>query len=129
MRTVLFFASDRPELAGDLLVLLEFRNCRVPPGQGALRVLHDLHLPEGHLQCVEYHEVPLKRVPDAEEELYRLHGLENAYDASERAEDTCLLAARDEAFRRRFRIEAPVDREAGVRVEDRYLPVEPEHRA
>src|SRR3972149_7427434 len=117
MRAFLIFASNRPELAGYLVVLLEFRNCRVRPAQGALRVLHDLHLPEGHLQCVEYHEVPLKRVPDAEEELYRLHGLENAYDASERAEDTCLLAARDEAFRRRFRLEAPVAGEGGVRVD------------
>jgi hypothetical protein len=95
---------------------------------GALRVALQLERAELHLQGIEEQEPADQRLAGADDELQRLGGLDGAHDAGQHAEHAAFGAARDEARRRRFRIEAAIAR-AVLRREDRDLAVEPEDAA
>src|SRR2546428_11566029 len=118
----------RASQAAKLLVINEFLDRRIRSADRALGVLAQLELPELHPERVEDEETTDQRVAPSEEKFDRLDRLDRSDNAREPPEPSALRTRRDEAGRRRFRVETPVTRTLR-RVEDARLAFEAEDRS
>src|SRR3989475_10217085 len=114
--------------AAELLVINEFLDRRIRSTDRALGVLAQLELPELHPERVEDEETADQGVAPPEKKFDRLERLNRSDNAREHPEHSALRTRRDEAGRRRFRVQAPVTG-ALRRVEDARLAFEPEDRS
>src|SRR3989454_2412632 len=114
--------------AAELLVVDEFLDRRIRSADRALGVLAQLELPELHPERVEDEETTDQGVAASEEKFDRLDRLDRSDNAREHPEHSALRTRRDEAGRRRFRVQTPVTRTLR-RVEDARLAFEAEDRS
>src|SRR5581483_3906613 len=100
------------------------------PAERAIGVFRNLDVLERHLQGVINQQPAGERVPDSENFLQRLGGLQNADGAGQNAEDARFLTARYKAGRGGLRIKTTVARLRTVflvvRFEGRQLSFEAE---
>ena len=92
------------------LVSLQLEDRWTVAADRALGITRQLQLPEAHAERVIDDEPADQRLADAEKQLDRFGRLDRADDPGQDAEDACFGAARHEARRRRFRVQAPIAR-------------------
>ena len=85
------------------------------------------HFPELHLQRIVDHELVRDCLADAQNFLDGFRGLQDAHGSGQDPQYTGFLTVRDQSGRRRFRVETPVARVAGMRLDGRELSLEAEH--